>query len=248
NAAIEEVAMALKTRESYYQAATTLNHREIARTSRLVSKLTGMFVPGNKAIVGANAFAHESGIHQDGILKHQSTYEIIRPETVGFEKSRLVLGKHSGRHAFRDQLSALGYRLTDEQVNQLFARFKEMADRKKEITDQDLIALVEEKWGEPKAEELYALEWVQLSYGNQSVPTASLRLRNAQTGERLEEAACGNGSLDAIFKAIDRIIGEEVELVDCKIVSVTRGKDALGEVYVLMSQGGITVQGRGVSA
>ena len=122
-----------------------------------------------------------------------------------------------------------------------------MADRKKEITDQDLIALVEEKWGEPKAEELYALEWVQLSYGNQSVPTASLRLRNAQTGERLEEAACGNGSLDAIFKAIDRIIGEEVELVDCKIVSVTRGKDALGEVYVLMSQGGITVQGRGVS-
>ncbi len=247
NAAIEEVAMALKTRESYYQAATTLNHREIARTSRLVSKLTGMFVPGNKAIVGANAFAHESGIHQDSILKHQSTYEIIRPETVGFEKSRLVLGKHSGRHAFRDQLSALGYRLTDEQVNQLFARFKEMADRKKEITDQDLIALVEEKWGEPKAEELYALEWVQLSYGNQSVPTASLRLRNAQTGERLEEAACGNGSLDAIFKAIDRIIGEEVELVDCKIVSVTRGKDALGEVYVLMSQGGITVQGRGVS-
>src|SRR5690606_34047721 len=246
NAAIEEVAMALKTRASYYQAATTLNHREIARTSRLVSKLTGMFVPGNKAIVGANAFAHESGIHQDGILKHQSTYEIIRPETVGFEKSRLVLGKHSGRHAFRDHLSALGYRLTDEQINQLFVRFKEMADRKKEITDQDLIALVEEKWGEPKTE-VYALEGVQLSSGNQSVPTASVRLRNARTGEILEEAACGNGSLDAIFKAIDRITGEEVELVDCKIVSVTRGKDALGEVYVQLNQKELTVQGRGVS-
>jgi 2-isopropylmalate synthase len=245
NAALEEVVMALYTRQSYYQVTTTIRPAEIARTSRLVSKLTGMSVPANKAIVGANAFAHESGIHQDGMLKHQETYEIIRPETVGFSQTKLVLGKHSGRHAFRERLEALGYSLSDERINALFVRFKELADRKKTLTDEDLIALAEEKQGEVL--EIFELESIQLSYGNHALPTASLRLRNRQTGEEVEEAACGSGSIDAIFKAIDRATGEEVELLDYKVASNTQGTDALGEGYVQLRQGEMTVQGRGVS-
>jgi 2-isopropylmalate synthase len=245
NAALEEVVMALYTRQSYYQVATTIRPSEIARTSRLVSKLTGMPVPANKAIVGANAFAHESGIHQDGMLKHQETYEIIRPETVGFSQTKLVLGKHSGRHAFRERLETLGYTLSEERINALFVRFKELADRKKTLTDEDLIALAEEKQGE--VAEFFELESVQLSYGNHALPTASLRLRNRQTGDEVEEAACGNGSIDAIFKAIDRATGEQVELLDYKVASNTQGTDALGEGYVQLRQGELTVQGRGVS-
>ncbi|MBA4494529.1 2-isopropylmalate synthase [Paenactinomyces guangxiensis] len=245
NAAIEEIAMAIKTRESLYQVQTTLNLKEIDRTSRLVSKLTGMFVPGNKAVVGANAFAHEAGIHQDGVLKHKSTYEIMTPETIGLTESRLILGKHSGRHAFRDKLTQLGYPQSDEQINVLFARFKELADRKKEITDDDLIALVEEKLGE--ASEVYTLESIHISYGSHSLPTASLRIRHQSHGKLLEEAACGNGSVDAIFKTIDRITGEKAELVDYRIHSVTQGKDALGEVHVRLEQNEISVRGRGVS-
>lgn len=244
NAAIEEIALALATRKDHYKAQTGLNLVEIARTSRLVSKSTGMFVPGNKAIVGANAFAHESGIHQDGMLKHSTTYEIMRPETVGLKESNLVLGKHSGRHAFRDKLKNLGYELNDEQVNKLFGRFKDLADRKKTINDEDLMALVEERWGEPK--EVYSLDYFHLSYGTQSVPTATLRLKS-KDGEKMEEAACGNGSIDAIYNAIDRVTGEDVELIDYKIASVTHGKDALGEVFVRLRQNGLTVQGRGVS-
>ncbi|SEM98528.1 2-isopropylmalate synthase [Lihuaxuella thermophila] len=244
NAAIEEIAMAIKTRESFYQAQTTLNLKEIDRTSRLVSKLTGMFVPANKAVVGANAFAHESGIHQDGMLKNKSTYEIITPESIGLE-TRLVLGKHSGRHAFREKLEQLGYPQSDDQLNFLFARFKELADRKKEITDDDLIALVEEKLTD--SADLFTLESLQISYGSHSLPTASLRIRHNPDGRLLEEAACGNGSVDAIFKTVDRIVGEKVELVDYRIQSVTQGKDALGEVYVQLEQNGLTVRGRGVS-
>jgi 2-isopropylmalate synthase len=244
NAAIEEVAMALKTREPYYQAETTLQHQEISRTSRLVSKLTGMVVPGNKAIVGANAFAHESGIHQDGMLKNPETYEIMTPETVGLKESRLVLGKHSGRHAFKDKLIQLGYPQDEEQIELLFGRFKDLADRKKEISDEDIIALVEEKIGE--RQEYYSLLSFHLTYGSHAVPTATLRIQD-ETGEIREEAACGNGSVDAIFKTVDRITSEDVELADYRIHSVTHGKDALGEVSVQLKQDGITVRGRGVS-
>jgi 2-isopropylmalate synthase len=244
NAAIEEVAMALKTREPYYQAETTLLHQEISRTSRLVSKLTGMVVPGNKAIVGANAFAHESGIHQDGMLKNPETYEIMTPETVGLKESRLVLGKHSGRHAFKDKLIQLGYPQIDDQIKLLFGRFKDLADRKKEISDEDIIALVEEKIGE--RQEYYTLLSFHLTYGSHAVPTATLRIKD-ETGEIREEAACGNGSVDAIFKTVDRITSEDVELADYRIHSVTHGKDALGEVSVQLRQDGITVRGRGVS-
>ncbi|OYD08366.1 2-isopropylmalate synthase [Paludifilum halophilum] len=245
NAALEEVAMALATRESFYQAAVNLNLKEITKTSRMVSKMTGMFVPGNKAVVGANAFAHEAGIHQDGMLKNSATYEIMRPETVGLTDTRLVLGKHSGRHAFRDKLVGMGYSFTDHQLNELFVRFKELTDRKKTVEDEDLVSLVEEKWGEP--EETFALDSIHLSYGNRSVPAASLRLRDTRNGRMLEEAACGNGSVDAIFRAVDRVTGEGMELEDYKIVSVTHGKDALGEVYVQLRQGEYTAQGRGVS-
>lgn len=244
NAALEEVALALETRKDVYQAVTELKLTEIARTSKLISRLTGMFVPGNKAIVGANAFAHESGIHQDGVLKEITTYEIIRPESVGFKSNKLVLGKHSGRHAFKDKLTELGYHLDQDQINEAFAKFKDLCDKKKEVSDEDIVALLDSKIIE--IPEAFVLESIQLSYGSQSVPTASVRVKLAN-GELMEEAAVGNGSVDSIYKAIDRVTGEEVTLDDYKIVSVTHGKDALGEVYVRLSQNGFSVQGRGVS-
>lgn len=244
NAALEEVALALETRKDYYQATTGLRLKEIARTSQLVSRLTGMIVPRNKAIVGSNAFAHESGIHQDGVLKEVTTYEIIRPETIGLNSNQLVLGKHSGRHAFREKLQKLGYNLGQEQVNELFVKFKDLCDRKKEVSDEDILALVDSKLSD--VPETYTLESIQLSYGNMSVPTASVRIRLAD-GSVVEEAACGNGSVDSIYKAIDRVTGEEVTLDHYQIVSVTHGKDALGEVFVRLQQGQHLVQGRGVS-
>ncbi|MBN6186652.1 2-isopropylmalate synthase [Aneurinibacillus sp. BA2021] len=244
NAALEEVALALDTRRDFYQATTNLKLEEIARTSKLVSRLTGMFVPGNKAVVGANAFAHESGIHQDGVLKEVTTYEIIRPERVGVKSNRLVLGKLSGRHAFKDKLVELGYQLSQEELNDAFNRFKDLCDRKKDVSDEDIVALIDSKLVD--VPEAFVLENIQLSYGNNSVPTASIRVRTGE-GEVREEAACGNGSVDSIYKAIDRVTNEDVVLEDYKIVSVTHGKDALGEVYVRLSQGDYTVQGRGVS-
>lgn len=244
NAAIEEVALALETRKDFYQATTALHLKEIARTSQLVSRHTGMIVPGNKAIVGANAYAHESGIHQDGVLKNVTTYEIIRPESVGFKSNVLVLGKHSGRHAFKDKLVDLGINLEAEELDAAFAAFKELCDKKKEVSDNDILAIVDAKQDETG--ESFKLESVQLSYGNLSMPTASVRLSRPD-GSVYEEAACGNGSVDSIYKAIDRATGEEVTLTDYKIVSVTHGQDALGEVYVRLQQNDISVQGRGVS-
>lgn len=244
NAAIEEVALALETRKDFYQATTALHLKEIARTSQLVSRHTGMIVPGNKAIVGANAFAHESGIHQDGVLKNVTTYEIIRPESVGFKSNVLVLGKHSGRHAFKDKLTELGINLEADELDATFATFKELCDKKKEVSDSDILALVDAK--QEESSESFKLESVQLSYGNLSMPTASVRL-SKHDGRVFEEAACGNGSVDSIYKAIDRATGEDVTLIDYKIVSVTHGKDALGEVYVRLQQNDLSVQGRGVS-
>lgn len=244
NTSIEEVALALETRQDIYQAKTSLALGEIARTSRLVSKLTGMVVPGNKAIVGANAFAHESGIHQDGMLKEKTTYEIISPETIGLKESKLVLGKLSGRHAFREKLIDLGYDLSEEQINVAFGKFKDLADKKKNVTDEDIRAMVEEKLTD--VPEPFVLDTIQVSYGNQSVPTATIRLKTLDGG-MLEEVAIGNGSVDAIYKAIDKATQENVELDDYSIQSVTQGKDALGEVHVVLNQDGISVTGRGVS-
>jgi len=244
NTAIEEVALALETRQDYFQAKTGLVLNEIYRTSRLVSKLTGMPVPGNKAIVGANAFAHESGIHQDGMLKDKSTYEIMRPETIGLKESKLVLGKHSGRHAFREKLIDLGYDLNDEQINIAFAKFKDLADRKKHVTDEDIRALIEEKLA--AAPEVYTLEKLEVAFDSEAVPSATVRLKTIG-GAVIEKTAQGNGSVDAIYKAIDQAVGEEVELEDYAIRSVTQGTDALGEVQVILKQDNISVQGRGVS-
>ncbi|MDQ8736086.1 2-isopropylmalate synthase [Paenibacillus sp. LHD-38] len=244
NTAIEEIAMALATRPDYFGARTTLNLKEIAKTSRLVSKLTGMVVPGNKAIVGANAFAHESGIHQDGMLKEKTTYEIISPETIGLKESKLVLGKHSGRHAFREKLIDLGYELEDEAVNAAFAKFKDLADRKKTVSDEDILAMLEEKLIDTP--EVFSLETIQVSYGNQSTPSASVRIRSAE-GVVVEEIAIGNGSVDAIYNAIDKVTKEAVELEDYSIKSVSQGKDAQGEVHVVLKQDEVSAQGRGLS-
>lgn len=244
NTAIEEIAMALATRPDYFGVQTTLNLKEIAKTSRLVSKLTGMVVPGNKAIVGANAFAHESGIHQDGMLKEKTTYEIISPDTIGLKESKLVLGKHSGRHAFREKLIDLGYELEEDAVNAAFAKFKDLADRKKNVSDEDILALLEEKLVDTP--EVFALEAIQVSYGNQSTPSASVRIRKAE-GEVVEEVAIGNGSVDAIYNAIDKVTLENVELEDYSIKSVSQGKDAQGEVHVVLKQDEVSAQGRGLS-
>ncbi|WP_223067867.1 2-isopropylmalate synthase [Paenibacillus caui] len=243
NTALEEIALALETRQDYFGAKTSLVLSEIARTSRLISKLTGMVVPGNKAIVGANAFAHESGIHQDGMLKEKSTYEIISPETIGLKESKLVLGKHSGRHAFREKLLDLGYTASEERLNEAFAKFKTLADKKKDVTDEDILAILEEKLVERP--EVFHLETIYVTYGNESVPSAKVRMTVA--GSEVTEEAEGNGSVDAIYNAIDKASGEEVTLSDYSIKSVGRGKDAQGEVHVVLGQGKLSAQGRGVS-
>lgn len=245
NASLEEVVMALATRADVYQARTNIDLSQIYRTSRLVSKLTGMVVPPNKAIVGANAFAHESGIHQDGILKEKLTYEIMKPETIGLSESKLVLGKHSGRHAFREKLIELGYQLSDEEINEVFKKFKELCDKKKTVTDEDIVALVDDSHFVERTD-LYRLEYLHISCGNTAVPTATLRLRKPD-GDVVEEAAVGNGAVDAIYKAIDRATGEPVELITYQIQSVTAGRDALGEVRVQVKRGDVLANGRGVS-
>jgi 2-isopropylmalate synthase len=243
NTALEEVVMALETRAEFFQAKTGIVLSEIYRTSTLVSKMTGMPVPGNKAIVGANAFAHESGIHQDGMLKEKTTYEIISPEVIGL-KTKLPIGKLSGRNAFRERLSELGYELADEQMNVAFTKFKALADRKKQVYDEDLRALIEEKL--VGTVESYKLDYMQVLYGNQAIPTATIRLIT-EDGQSIEEVATGNGSVDALYKAIDKATNELVELDDYSIKSVTQGTDALGEVHVVMRQNGHVVTGRGIS-
>lgn len=245
NTAIEEVALALETRgDSYGGAKTSLVLSEIYRTSRLVSKLTGMTVPGNKAIVGANAFAHESGIHQDGMLKNRATYEIISPETIGISASKLVLGKHSGRHAFKERLVDLGYSLDEEGLNIAFAKFKDLADRKKEVLTEDIRAIMDENMTEGPVP--YKLDNIQVSYGNHSLPTAAVRIIK-EDGSSVEEASIGNGSVDAVYRAIDKATGLTTQLEDYKIHSVTQGTDALGEVHVVLQMEDRSATGRGVS-
>lgn len=201
-------------------------------------------MPGNKAIVGANAFAHESGIHQDGMLKEKTTYEIMTPETIGLKESKLVLGKHSGRHAFRDKLSDLGYDVPEEELNAAFAKFKDLADKKKEVSDEDILALLEEKLIDTP--ETFSLQTIYVTYGNEATPTAKVII-NGQEPQPIVAVAEGNGSVDAIYNAIDQATGEEVTLGDYSIKAVSRGKDAQGEVHVVLSQGEIAAQGRGLS-
>lgn len=229
NTALEEVVMALHTRPNLYGMRTNIDTTQITRTSRMVSNFTGMPVQPNKAIVGTNAFSHEAGIHQDGILKHQSTYEIMTPETVGLSQSNLVLGKHSGRHAFRVHMTELGFELNDEELAQAFARFKDLADKKKTITDADLEALIADEFYGP--EEVFRLEGIQVACGQPGMPTATIKLCGPD-GQSHIYAAIGTGPVDAAFQAINKIIATPNTLVEYRVSAITEGIDALGEVTV----------------
>jgi 2-isopropylmalate synthase len=244
NASLEEIVMALKTRQDFYGIKTGVNTKELYRTSRLVSDLTGIVIQPNKAIVGGNAFRHQSGIHQDGILKMRETYEIMDATEIGLPSggAELVLGKLSGRHAFRERLHALGYELSGEEFSRAFADFKELADKKAEIDDRDIEALI----GDEKrtVEETYHLDLLQVSCGNQLVPTATVRVR-APGGGEIVGTAVGTGPVDAVFKAIDGVVGVPNKLLEFSVKSITAGIDALGEVLVRVQADGNTYVGRG---
>ncbi len=245
NASLEEIVMALRTRSDFLGKSTNIKTEEIYKTSRLVSKLTGIMVQPNKAIVGHNAFRHEAGIHQDGILKRRTTYEIMRPKDIGLEaEGSLVLGKHSGRHAFSQRLQKMGFHLTRAQIDRLFfERFKELADKKKEIFDEDLIALVEEEITvTPKIWQLVSLE---VTSGNRITPSATVKLKSKD--KTFVGSSSGDGPVDACYKAIDRITGIKGRLLDYSIQAVTRGKDALGEARLLVKAKGQEISGRSSS-
>ena len=229
NTSLEEIAMALHTRRAVYGLETGIDTTQISRISRMVSNYTGILVQPNKAIVGANAFAHEAGIHQDGLLKNQATYEIMLPETVGLMRSSLVLGKHSGRHALRVRLEELGYELDDEELAQTFSRFKDLADKKKTITDADLEALVSDEIFQPH--EIFSLDGLQVACGTIGMPTATVRLTGPD-GKLYVQAAIGTGPVDAVYKAIDAIVQAPNTLLEFSIRAITEGIDALGEVTV----------------
>lgn len=233
NAALEEIVMTLKTRSDIFnQYTTNINTKEIYPASRLIANITGIEPQPNKAIVGKNAFAHESGIHQDGMLKNRETYEIIRPEDIGLTiDDTLVLGKHSGRAAFKDKLQKLGFSLEDEAFNNAFERFKMMADKKKEIYDDDIRALVTDEMS--KATQVYELVSLQLMDCSSGVPSAAVSIK--KEGQEVIDASIGNGTIDAVFKTIDRITGHEGKLHDYKVKSVSEGKDALANVTVKVS-------------
>ncbi len=229
NTSLEEVVMALHTRRPIFNLATGVDTTQIMHASKLVSNYTGIVVQPNKAIVGANAFAHEAGIHQDGMLKHQQTYEIMRPETVGVTQSRLVLGKHSGRHALKSRLCELGFALGEPDLDKAFDRFKALADKKKTITDADLEALIADEFYQPR--EVYALDGLQVACGTMGMPTATVRLRGPD-GQLHLHAAIGTGPVDAAYKAIDAIVQVPSALLEFAVHAVTEGIDALGEVTV----------------
>ncbi|NSW91128.1 MAG: 2-isopropylmalate synthase [Firmicutes bacterium] len=243
NAALEEIIMGIDTRKDFYKVTHKIDTTQIYRSSKLVSTLTGIIVQPNKAIVGANAFAHESGIHQHGVLAEKTTYEIMRPESIGLKQNRMVLGKLSGRHAFEEKLKEMGYSLTEEQIKNAFQKFKELADRKKDISDKDIEALVEEKVA--KIPEVFQLETYQISSGNRVVSTSTVSVR--RNGNVYTEAATGDGPVDAAFNAMERAVGFTLRLEDYSLRAVTGGKDALGEVTVRVSKNGKTFTGRGVS-
>lgn len=232
NTSLEEVVMALHTRHPVYGLDTNIDTTQIMHVSKQVSNYTGILVQPNKAIVGANAFAHEAGIHQDGMLKHQQTYEIMRPETVGVKQSRLVLGKHSGRHALKVRLAKLGYELNEEEVVQIFKRFKVLADKKKEILDADLEALISDELYQPV--EIYQLDGLQVACGTMGMPTATVRLIGPDKKVYIQ-AAIGTGPVDAAYNAMDEIIQAPNKLIEFSIHAITEGIDALGEVTVRIS-------------
>ena len=244
NVGIEEVVMALKTRHEYFgDLQVNIDTKQFTKVSKLVSRLTGVVVPPNKPIVGSNAFAHESGIHQHGMMSNPETYEIMTPESVGAEKTDLVLGKHSGRHAFADHLAKLGFQsFTEEKINDLFGKFKELADRKKQVYDDDIVALVVDNLHHKKAFELVA-QYYKL--GEKGYAYADVRLMTPE-GEKAD-AAVGDGPVDASLKAVERVVGLPISLKDYQIRAITAGKDALGEATLKVEYNGRLYHGRGIS-
>ncbi len=243
NCALEELVMAVKTRADLFGVHTGIDTRRLYPTSRLVSNITGITIPRNKAIVGDNAFAHEAGIHQHGMMKHAETYEIMRPEDVGISRTQLVLGKHSGRHALRQRIEQLGFMLDEAELDRAFAEFKQLADKKKEVFDADIEAIVLQT--EEGAVGPWCIEELTVSSGTHSMATAAIKLRN-QDGRLEEEAAVGIGPIDASVKAIHRIVGVHVDLQDMQIHSLTVGEDAQGEVTVTVMHGQDRYRGWGV--
>jgi 2-isopropylmalate synthase len=243
NCSMEEVVMALKTRRDFFGAETNINTREIIRTSRMVTRITGITVQPNKAIVGANAFAHESGIHQDGLLKEKMTYEIMRPEDIGLHQTELVLGKHSGRHAFKSRLRELGYELGPEEIEAAFIKLKHLADQKKSIFDEDLEALVSE--GVSKVYEIYSLIDMSTSGGMNQKPVATVKLKVGD--EVIDRMEHGDGPVDATYRAIAGITATKSRLLKFEVKSITGGTDALGEVSVTVEEDGKTVRGHGAN-
>lgn len=243
NASLEEVVMALRTRKDLFDLYTDIHAEEIFKTSRLLTQLTGLFVQRNKAIVGENAFAHEAGIHQHGLLQERTTYEIMTPESVGIPQNLLVLGKHSGRHAFQARLEELGFHLEKEDLDNAFVRFKNLADKKKEVYDADLTAIATESASH--IPEIYHLNYVAVVAGTNVIPTATV---NMTKGEQVFQESCiGDGPIDAVYKAIDAITGVPGKLRDYSIHAITRGKDAIGEASILVDFNGKTVTGKGAS-
>jgi 2-isopropylmalate synthase len=244
NCSLEEVVMAMRTRNDYYHAGTRINTPRLVPTSRLVSNITGMQVQRNKAIVGRNAFAHEAGIHQDGMLKERTTYEIMRPEDVGFTQTDLVLGKHSGRAALADRAKALGYHISGEQLQEVFDEFKKLADKKKEVYDADIAALIEKQL--TVSDDQWKLVAYEVHATGKVEPTVSVTLERAGETQTKTNSG-GDGPLDALFRTIEEITGTAVVVRDFRVHSVTRGKDAQGESTIEVEHQRRIYRGRGVS-
>ncbi len=244
NASLEEIAMAIKVRRDLFNFYTNINTKEIYNSSRMVSSYTGVIVQPNKAIVGENAFAHESGIHQDGMLKDRNTYEIITPETVGVPKTKIVLGRHSGRHGLKARLIELGYSLTENELQKVYESFVTLADKKKEVFDDDLRVLMGDQ-SHRSGQEIYSLDYLQINMGTFSIPTATVRIKSANG--YFQESATGDGAVDACFNAIERALKINSELSSYHVRSVTSGRQALGEVNVRIKKGNHFYTGRGIS-
>lgn len=242
NASLEEIVMALATRRDYYNAITRLDTTQIMKASKLLTSITGVAVQPNKAIVGANAFSHEAGIHQHGMLENRSTYEIMTPESVGLNVSKMVLGKHSGRHAFKDRIVSLGYELSDEEIDAAFKEFKILADKKKQVFDEDIVSIIER---DEQNDQEFTLEKFDIvsRKGRPSEATVWLRKQN----ESMEAVENGDGPVDASFKAVEKIVGKEIELLDYTLHSITEGQDAMGKATVKIQAGEYNYNGKGVS-
>ncbi len=241
NTSLEEVVMSLNTRPNFFPQTTSIDTKRIYPTSRLVSMITGILVQPNRAIVGANAFAHEAGIHQDGILKNPMTYEIMKPETIGLSKNNLVLGKHSGRHALNSHIQEMGYDLSKEELDTVFQKFKTLADKKKSIQDEDIEALINE--GVLRSSEIFSLEYIHVLSGNTVFPTASVQLNI--NGRPVQGATEGSGPIDAVYNIISKLTGTKSELLRFTISALTEGTDAQGEVTVRLQEDGIVALGKG---